>query len=113
MNLCNNQKKKTQQKTSLGILQKYYAFLYPMFCFFRAIGEILPTLGTRSLASNMSSTRTASRARNPPERPWSADVIRSWQTVFASYEQKYENRVRALRIFAIPCLGKSSSPFFV
>ncbi|POI29837.1 hypothetical protein CIB84_006413 [Bambusicola thoracicus] len=38
----------------------------------------------------MSSTGTASRARNPAECPWSADVIRSWQTVFASYKQKLQ-----------------------
>lgn len=76
------------------ILQKY-CVLYQICCLlFHIIGEILQTLGTWSLASNMPSTRTSSRARNSPKCPWSADVIRSWQTVFASYKQKYENLMR-------------------
>lgn len=94
--------------------QKYY-ILSQMFCLlFDIIGEILQTLGTGSLASNMPSTWTTSRARNSTKCPWSADIIRGWQTVFASYKQKYENFMRILGVLDISylsCVFAWKSPF--
>lgn len=100
-NLCNNLGEKIKP-----VMHQKYCILSQMFCLlFAIIGEILQTLGTWSLASNMPSTWTTSRARNSAECPWSTDIIRGWQTVFASYKQKYENFMRILRVLDISYLS--------